>query len=133
MDVSSIVYWLLSIVNWIVGILLQGSLLGPFLGVFLAFVINNVHQSWRARKRRLFFRDLLLHEIHRSSDRLKTGYPNPISIDAWNSLVNSGDMALFARDLVIDLSDIYSKIQNYNYEVNWGWQNRSVDGINFQS
>lgn len=46
---------------------------------------------------------------------LLNGTVNLVPIDAWNSLVNSGDVALF-KDKAIELNDIYFKIQNYNYE-----------------
>jgi len=104
-------------------ILSFGSLiLGPFLGVLLAFAINKVHSQKMAYERLLFFKSLLLHEIHRSINLLETDHPNLIPIDAWNSFVNSGDMALFTHDLAIQLSDIYFDIQNYNYEVDWKWK-----------
>ena len=51
----------------------------------------------------------------KKSIELIPGTVNLIPVDAWNSVVNSGNVALF-KDKAIDLSDTYFQIQNYNYE-----------------
>lgn len=91
-----------------------GPLIGAFVGVLLGFGVN---EKWRRRlenNRKSFFKKLLRHEV-KYSIKLLNGLINLVPIDAWNSLVNSGDIALF-KDQAIELNDIYFKIQNYNYE-----------------
>jgi hypothetical protein len=102
-------------------------LLGPFTGVVLAFWVNNKKKENLEHKRQLFFKNLLLNEIKRSIQLLVGNHPNLIPVDAWNSLVNSGEITLFSRAHAILLSNVYFEIQNYNYEVNWIWQHNFVN------
>jgi hypothetical protein len=41
--------------------------------------------------------------------------PAIIPVSGWDSLINSGDIALFTPDQSIQISDIYSEIRRYNY------------------
>ena len=91
-----------------------GPLIGAFFGVLLGFGVNEMWRKRLENNRKSFFRKLLLHEVKYSIELLN-GTVNLVPIDAWNSLVNSGDVALF-KDKAIELNDIYFKIQNYNYE-----------------
>lgn len=102
-------------------------LIGPFVGVVLAFWVNNKKKQNLEHERQVFFKNLLLNEIKRSIQLLVGDHPNLIPIDAWNSLVNSGEITLFSRDLSIQLSNVYFEIQNYNYEVNWIWQHNFIN------
>jgi len=92
-----------------------GPLIGAFAGVGLGILANELWRRKLANDRKSFFRNLLLHEIRKSIELLESPTVNLIPVDAWNSLVNSGDMTLFTEH-AIDLSDIYFEIQNYNYE-----------------
>lgn len=94
--------------------IIAGPLVGAFVGVLLGFKLNDNHRKRLDHERRLFFKNLLLNEVKKSIELLG-GAVNVIPLDAWNSLVNSGDIALF-KDKAIKLSDIYFKIQVYNYE-----------------
>ena len=91
-----------------------GPLIGAFFGVLLGFGVNEIWRKRLENNRKSFFRKLLLHEVKYSIELLN-GTVNLVPIDAWNSLVNSGDIALF-KDKAIELNDAYFKIQNYNYE-----------------
>jgi hypothetical protein len=91
-----------------------GPLIGAFFGVLLGFGVNELWRKRLENNRKSFFRKLLLHEVKYSIELLN-GMVNLVPIDAWNSLVNSGDIALF-KDKAIELNDVYFKIQNYNYE-----------------
>jgi len=92
-----------------------GPLIGAAAGVVLGGICNGHQRKKLANNRKLFFRNLLLHEIRKSIDLLDQRKVNLIPVDAWDSLVNSGDTALFS-EVAIDLSDVYFQIQNYNYE-----------------
>ncbi|HUS74395.1 MAG TPA: hypothetical protein VMY43_00145 [Methanothrix sp.] len=91
-----------------------GPLIGAFVGVLLGFKINDNRRKQLEEERRLFFGNLLMHEAKKSIE-LIGGTVNLIPVDAWNSVVNSGDIALF-KEKAIELSNIYFEIQNYNYE-----------------
>lgn len=91
-----------------------GPLVGAYAGVYLGFNKNDNHRIELEEERRLFFRKLLMHEADESIKYI-SGVVNLIPVDAWNSIVNSGDIALF-KDKAIELSDTYFQIQNYNYE-----------------
>jgi hypothetical protein len=99
-----------------------GPLIGAFVGVGLGLIANELWRRKLACDRKYFFRNFLPHEIKRSIELLeKENIINLIPVDAWDSLVNSGDLALFTHNLVIHLSDLYFDIEDYNYEVNWIW------------
>jgi len=91
-----------------------GPLFGALVGVLLGFRVNDSNRKKLEEERRLFFRNLLMHEAEKAIDLLP-GTVNLIPVDAWNSIVNSGEIALF-KDKAIELSDTYSAMQNYNYE-----------------
>lgn len=93
-----------------------GPLAGAFFGVVLGFAINEWYRRKLALERKLFFMNLIKNEIIESITLLEKKRVNLIPIDGWNSLVNSGDIALFPHDRAIQLSDAYFFIQNYNYE-----------------
>jgi hypothetical protein len=93
-----------------------GSLiLGPLVGVLVAYQINEWRREKLAHDRKIFFKNLLLEEVCESIALLEGNRTNLIPVDGWNSLVNSGDVALF-KDQAIRLSDVYFKIQMHNYE-----------------
>jgi hypothetical protein len=91
-------------------------LLGAFCGVFLGFLINNEHKKKLDHERKLFLLAYLRHEVGKGIELLQEMQGNLIPTDAWNSIVNSGDIRRFTHNQTILLGDIYFKIQNYNYE-----------------
>lgn len=93
---------------------LIGPFFGALVGVYLGFKINDKHRRELEEEKRLFFRNLLMQEA-RKSIKLLDGTVNLIPVDAWNSIVNSGDIALF-KGKAEYLSDTYFQVQNYNYE-----------------
>ena len=111
-----VVALILQMISPILGILgvVIGPLVGAFVGVILGFQINDNNRRKLEKERRLFFKNLLMHEA-KESIKLISGTVQLIPVDAWNSVVNSGDIALF-EGKAIDLSDTYFQIQNYNYE-----------------
>lgn len=111
-----VVALVLQMISPILGFLsvLIGPFFGALVGVYLGFKINDEHRRELEEEKRLFFRNLLMHEA-KESINLLGGTVNLIPVDAWNSIVNSGDIALF-KDKAVDLSDTYFQIQNYNYE-----------------
>jgi len=111
-----VVALVLQMISPILGFLsvLIGPFFGALVGVYLGFKINDKHRRELEEEKRLFFRNLLMHEA-KESINLLGGTVNLIPVDAWNSIVNSGDIALF-KDKAVDLSDTYFQIQNYNYE-----------------
>lgn len=111
-----IVALILQMISPIFGILgvIIGPLVGAFVGVILGFRINDNNRIKLEEKKKSFFKNLLMHEAKKSI-KLIPGTVNLIPTDAWNSIVNSGAVALF-EDRAIDLSEIYFQIQNYNYE-----------------
>jgi hypothetical protein len=111
-----VVALILQMISPILGVLgvIIGPLVGAFVGVYLGFKKNDNRRIELEEERRLFFRKLLMHEAKKSIELLP-GTVNLIPEDAWNSIVNSGDIALL-KDNVIELSDTYFDVQNYNYE-----------------
>lgn len=104
---------------WELFISIIGPLIGALVGVYLGFKEDDQHRKTLDDKKRLFYKNLLLHEIDESIELLKpkesTLIPVVIPVSAWDSLVNSGDMALFTHNQSIQMSDTYSQIQRYNY------------------
>ena len=99
-----------------------GPLVGAFVGVLFGFYINRRHDKELEEKRRSFFKNLIMHEIEESIKILESveldlyEKVKLIPEDAWNSLVNSGDIALLEEPKAMDLSDIYFRIKRYNKE-----------------
>jgi len=92
-----------------------GPLIGALVGVYLGFQKNEDHRRKLEEERRLFFRNLLMHEAKKSIKLVEERKTNLIPVDAWNSIVNSGNIALF-EGKAKELSNTYFQIQNYNYE-----------------
>ena len=107
---------LLQMISPILGFLsvLIGPFFGALVGVYLGFKINDEHRRELEEEKRLFFRNLLMQEAKKSI-KLLDGTVNLIPVDAWNSVVNSGDIALFKGNAKY-LGDTYFQVQNYNYE-----------------
>ena|SRR5271157_1370401 len=100
---------------WELFIIILGSLIGALVGVYLGFRLDDGHRKELDDKKILFFKILLLHEIDESIELLNQKESTLIPVSAWDSLVNSGAMALFTHDQSIQMSDTYSQIQRYNY------------------
>jgi hypothetical protein len=92
-----------------------GPLIGAYVGVKYGFNKNNKHRQELEEKRKLFFKNWLKHEADESIRLVEEGSVNLIPEDAWNSAVNSGNVAFFEAK-AMELSDTYFKIKNYNYE-----------------
>jgi hypothetical protein len=101
-----------------------GPLIGAFAGVSLGFIANELWRRKIASERRSFLRKFLLHEIDRAIELLEKKNLNLIPIYAWNSLVSSGDLALFSNNIVSDLSDLYFEVEDYNYDAYWTWERK---------
>ncbi|RPJ73611.1 MAG: hypothetical protein EHM20_11945 [Alphaproteobacteria bacterium] len=130
MDISIIIFLMALLLIGIIGIIaltlqmmspifgflsvLIGPFFGALVGVYLGFKINDKHRRELEEEKRLFFRNLLMQEA-RKSINLLDGTVNLIPVDAWNSVVNSGDIALF-KGKAEYLDDTYFQVQNYNYE-----------------
>ena len=93
-----------------------GPLLGAFAGVFLGFRKNSKHQEKLNHEKKLLLLNILRHEVEKSIDLLQESSGNLIPIDAWNSIVYSGNIVLFEHPQAAKLGDIYFDTQNYNYE-----------------
>jgi hypothetical protein len=93
-----------------------GPLIGAFTGVLIGFLINELQRSRLKYYRKLFFRNILLNEIDKSIDIFVENKYELIPMYGWNSLLNSGEIALF-KDDATKLNDTYSEIQWYNNEL----------------
>lgn len=104
---------------WDLFVAIIGPLIGALVGVYLGFQVDDRHRKELDDRKRLFFKVLVLHEIDESIELLEpkesTLIPIVIPVSAWDSLVNSGAMALFTHDQSIQMSDTYSQILRYNY------------------
>lgn len=101
---------------WDIFRMIIGPLVGAFAGVFLGFRKNSKHQDKVNHEKKLLLLKILRHEVKKSIDLLQDPLGNLIPIDAWNSIVYSGNIVLFEHPLSTKLGDIYFNIQNYNYE-----------------
>jgi hypothetical protein len=101
---------------WDIFRMIIGPLVGAFAGVFLGFRKNSKHQDMVNHEKKLLLLKILRHEVKKSIDLLQDPLGNLIPIDAWNSIVYSGNIVLFEHPLSTKLGDIYFNIQNYNYE-----------------
>lgn len=96
--------------------IILGPLVGAFAGVFFGFRKNSRHQEKINHEKKLLLLNILRHEVEKSIDLLQEPSGNLIPIDAWNSIVYSGNIVLFEHTQTTTLGDIYFDIQNYNYE-----------------
>ncbi len=94
-----------------------GPLFGAMVGVYLGFRINDTQRKKLEDNRKTFFKDLIMHEVSNAIETLedKERKYNLIPTDMWNSVVNSGYVSLFDGN-AIEVSELYFKMQNYNYE-----------------
>lgn len=91
-----------------------GPLIGALVGVYLGFKINDNRRKELNEEKRLFYKNWLMRDAKKSIELLP-GKVNLIPEDAWKSLINSGDIALF-KNKAIELGNIFFEVQNYNYE-----------------
>jgi hypothetical protein len=96
--------------------LILGPLVGAFAGVFFGFRKNTKHQEKINYQKKLLLLDILRDEVETSINLLEEKSGNLIPIEAWNSIVYSGNIILFDHLQATQLSEIYFKIKNYNYE-----------------
>jgi hypothetical protein len=96
--------------------ILAGPLVGAFTGVYLSFRKNNKHQEEINHEKKLLLLKILRHEVKKGIELLQEPSGNLIPIDAWNSIVYSGNIVLFEYQQATELGDIYFGIKNYNYE-----------------
>jgi hypothetical protein len=97
-------------------IILVGPLVGAFAGVYLSFRKNNKHQEEMDHDKKLLLLKILRHEVKKCIELLQESSGNLIPMDAWNSIIYSGNIVLFEHFQAAELGDIYSDIENYNYE-----------------
>ena len=90
-------------------------IIGPFLGVGLAFLSQRLYDWSRDRKNRKKLKENLKTELKTCIDRL-TEKGNLLPTTMWNSTVTSGDVKLLSFDEKTHLSSIYFEIENHNYE-----------------
>jgi hypothetical protein len=77
---------------------------------------NRMRQEKQDYDKKQFLLSYFRHEVRKSIELLHERQGNLIPVDAWNSIVNSGNIVLFTHDQAIVLGDIYFRTQNYNYE-----------------
>ncbi len=93
-----------------------GPLFGAYAGVFLGFRKNSKHQEKLNREKKLLLLNVLRHEVEKSIELLQEPSGDLVPVDAWNSIIYSGNIVLFEHPQAIQLVGLYSDIQNYNYE-----------------
>jgi hypothetical protein len=98
-----------------IGPLIIGPLIGALVGVYWGFKVNDKRRMELEDQKKSFFQNLLMHEVLNSIDLLESGGIYLIPVDMWNSIVNSGNIALLNGN-AIELSDLYFEMRNYNYE-----------------
>jgi hypothetical protein len=76
--------------------LIIGPLIGAFAGVLLGFRKNSKHQEELNHTKKLLLLKILRHEVTKSIDLLKDPVGYLIPIDAWNSIVYSGNIVLLS-------------------------------------
>ena len=118
------------------GFPINSPLVGSFLGVFSAFLINYAYQSYNNHKKKNYYKDLFQKEMEESA-ALVSGFLEVTSpkiemkeqeagliftilqelpIEYWTSCLNSGDLKLFKIGEAITLSNIYFFIKEINEE-----------------
>jgi hypothetical protein len=94
---------------------LYPTLVGSFLGVIAGLGLNHIYQTRINENKREFLISYLEHENLESFDRLRE--KQEIPVDAWNSIINSGNILLFTPDQTRRLGHFYFMVKSYNDEV----------------
>jgi hypothetical protein len=113
-----IILKILSTFGWLFTVIV-GPLIGAFVGVFLGFKINNDYRKRQDNGKKQFYLSSLRHEIDKGMVILQDIKHDDIMLipeNVWNSIMNTGNITLFANQEAIPLSSIYFEIQNYNFE-----------------
>ncbi|HOI69993.1 MAG TPA: hypothetical protein PLJ69_08915 [Methanothrix sp.] len=94
------------------------TLIGSFVGVFLAFALNRAYDRYVNRKKRAAYRGQILSEIKHCIEILERDRLELLPTDLWDSMKNSGILILFSqKDELIQLTRMYHNIQDYNIRV----------------
>ena len=94
------------------------SAIGPFVGVFLGFIVNYAYQSYKNNQDKNKYKSMIRSEIRICIKSLAEGDFKQLPRDHWISAVNSGALKLFEVEKELKLLTIqYNKIQNYNESI----------------
>ncbi len=97
---------------WSVVSIILGPLLGASVGVYLGFWKNRMHQKEQDHDKKLFLLSSLRHDVRKSIELLHEKHRKIIPVDAWNSIVNSGNIEGF--DLVLVNEALNSCVNIFN-------------------
>jgi hypothetical protein len=94
---------------------INSPLIGSFLGVFAAFVINHLYQSYRTSEDKKNYINIIRSEIELCIRILELHVVQLLPVDRWTSAVNSGALKLFQIDTELQsLSSNYYTIKICN-------------------
>jgi len=90
-------------------------IMGSFFGVLAAFGINHLYQSYKDKKDKINYIDMIRSEIEDSIVVLDQDFVQSLPEDKWKSAVNSGALRLFRIETELQsLSKNYYKINDFN-------------------